>query len=201
MKDYTKQYYELLLEYESGKDVSIVIEEKKQEPEMKQEEPKTIELPEAEKPELKYVKAGEEEEKVVMPKTHKKPEPEKSAEIKNKKPLTIQEDDDDRDDEEKTTIGDKISKGKKTLADKLNANGEVDLRRAIDLNDKYFFIRELFNGDHNAFDTSVKLMNGMACIADVKAYVENELSTKYNWKDNPESVERFYEVLHEKFGG
>lgn len=217
MKDYTKEYYELLLEYESGKDISIIIEEKKTEPEIKAVEVKIVELkkeqelPREEKPvliklqeekvqELKYVKGGEEEEKVVIPKTEKTIQPEKQEEVKNKKPLTKQEDDDGDDNEEKTALGDKLSKGKKTLADKLNANGTLDLRRAIDLNDKFFFIRELFQGDHNAFDTTIKFMNGMTGIEDVKAFVERELSPKYNWNNNPEGVQRFYEVLEEKFG-
>lgn len=218
LKDYTKQFYELLLEYESGKDVSVVIEEKRPEhftmreissekteenlTKQKLEESAQPVIQHTQKndtPEIKFVNGSEEEEKIVMPKVEKKPELQKTAEVQNKKLLAKPEDDGDEEEVEKSAIGHKLSNGKKSLAEKINATAPVDLRRAIDLNDKFYFIRELFSGDHNAFDTAIKFMNSMQGMDDVKRYVQVELSVKYDWKHGSESVERFYSVLKEKF--
>jgi len=194
MKDYTKQLYELLLEHETGKDISITIEENI-------EKPADFSMPKVVKsdikPPVKTLAGNDEVEKLVMKHVHEKTVTGSNEEPKTKKPLVMHEDDEE--DEEMSAMSNKIAKDKKTLADKLKTAGSVDLLSAIDLNDKSFFIRELFRGDHHAFSTAIKHMNALPDMSAVHTYIANECMTKYAWKATDESYIRFCEVLKEKF--
>ncbi|MBC8045754.1 MAG: hypothetical protein H7Y00_03075 [Fimbriimonadaceae bacterium] len=206
MKDYTKQFYELLSEYQSGEDVTITIQEKKNiqfinEPVIKHEYPKIeipkIEIPEIKTPEIKTPEVKVEPKEVIHKTEEKKPEPVINFTETKKRLAMI--DDDEEETEMNTALHNKLPKNKKTLAHKIKTTKTVDLRQSIDLNDKFFFIRELFKGDHNAFDISIRHINNLTSMDEVKIYIESELSKKYNWQKDSESMERFYEVISEKF--
>lgn len=132
----------------------------------------------------------------------KQKEPELKKEIpvaektNNKKAaILIPEDEEDR---MQTGLNQKLHKDKKTLADKINNKKTSDLRTMIDLNDRIYFIRELFKGDSHAFDKAIKHINLLTSLSEANQYIEQELKRSFNWKTD-EAAGRFMEAVGNKF--
>ncbi|MBC8173664.1 MAG: hypothetical protein H7X71_07150 [Chitinophagales bacterium] len=210
MKDYTKQMYEYILEYESGKEISVKIQTEDAPTENRHEEKKVTQ-----KSDDYYIQSEKKktEEPIVEiakiePRDRKIPDQQKEStasplvtkqEIKNKKPLSFA-DKEEGEEDPRTELHSKLSKDKKTLGDKIKTKPVFDLRNAIDLNDKFYFIKELFKGDHNAYDKSIRFINNLSTFEDARTYVEKELTAAYNWKSNADSVQRLLEAIKIKFG-
>lgn len=92
----------------------------------------------------------------------------------------------------------KLASNKKTLAERIHSHKAKEITSVIDLNDKLFFIKELFKGDVNGYSAVLKSINSMNSFEEVKKYIQNELSSQYNFSEE-ESVERFLEVVKLKF--
>ncbi len=92
----------------------------------------------------------------------------------------------------------KLASNKKTLAGRIHSHKSKEITSVIDLNDKLFFIKELFKGDVNGYSAVLKTINSMNSFEEVKKYIQNELSSQYNFSEE-ESVERFLEVVKLKF--
>ncbi len=92
----------------------------------------------------------------------------------------------------------KLASNKKTLAERIHSHKAKEITSVIDLNDKLFFIKELFNGDVNGYALVLKKINAMNSFEEVKKYIQNELSSQFNFSEE-ESVERFLEVVKLKF--
>lgn len=92
----------------------------------------------------------------------------------------------------------KLSSNKKTLAERIHSSKAKEITSVIDLNDKLFFIKELFKGDANGYSAVLKKINAMGSIDEVKKYIQDDLTSQYNFSDK-ESVDRFLEVVKLKF--
>ncbi|MFN3940188.1 MAG: hypothetical protein ACK4IY_06350 [Chitinophagales bacterium] len=103
--------------------------------------------------------------------------------------------------EQSSLLNEKLHAEKEILADKIKVKSTNDLRSIIDLNDRFFFTKELFNGDGYAFDKAVRFLNGITNFNDAKVYIEKELSLHYNWKLKQDAVNKFYQVIKSRFSG
>ena len=210
-KDYTRQLYDKLWEYELSKSSSEnrqpvkndTILPKEEKPEkIQKEEPVIVKMAEPEKQEPKREEPvlsvkNETEKKDIQPEIiAKKEEVKKPDPVKTKKPFAFTGDEEEED--AVTGISHKLQTEKTTLADKIGGKKVHDLRSAFDLNDKFYFIRELFRGDHNAFDKAIRYINSLTSYDDAKFYVQKELATNYDWK-NTDSVEKLLDVVKVKF--
>lgn len=72
---------------------------------------------------------------------------------------------------------------------------DIDIRSHIGINDKYVYISELFNDDKSAYDTAIKELNSFTSKDPAMDYVENQLSAKYNWNEESETVQSFYSLV------
>lgn len=73
-------------------------------------------------------------------------------------------------------INEKLGNGRKEEAagDMAKLKPVSDLKEAIGINDRYFFIRELFNGDQKLFLTTLESMNGASKIEEARSImIEN----------------------------
>jgi len=137
-----------------------------------------------------------EEKKTVLEKDERKEIPVTGK--THKKPLIKIPDDDEDEETTHTGLNNKLSKEKKTLADKIVTKKAMDLRSAVDLNDRIYFIRILFNGDSHAYDKAIRHINAIQSPAELKTYITQELSAQYKWDDH-DATERFTEVVGRKF--
>lgn len=156
------------------------------------QEIKPVEIKEEKKSPEINIKAFEELQKQKEIPLNESPVTEKT---KNKKAaIIIPEEDEDL----QTGLNQKLLKDKKTLADKINIKKASDLRTMIDLNDRIYFIRELFKGDSHAFDKAIKYINQLNSLSEANQYIEQELKRLFNWKSD-EAAGRFSEVVGNKF--
>jgi hypothetical protein len=66
---------------------------------------------------------------------------------------------------------------------------------AIGINDRYNFIRELFNNDTTAFEGAIKFLNDATSFND--AY--NYMLLYFNWDMDSEPVQQLLEIIRRKF--
>ncbi|MBN1790593.1 MAG: hypothetical protein JW830_08865 [Bacteroidales bacterium] len=104
------------------------------------------------------------------------------------------------------TLGDQF-KGRTTLHESLHqamghegetlahAKPVTNLMAAIGINDRFTFIRELFNSDTNAFETTMGILNDASSFND--AY--NHMIQHFEWDMDSESVQLLLDIIRRKF--
>ena len=102
------------------------------------------------------------------------------------------------------TLGDAMNRNAQTLADTLakpSALAEeithtkiVSLRKAIGINDKFLMIRDLFDGDSEAYDAAIDTLDGFDSLDDCMIHiVEN-----YEWNPDSEGAKFLMQLLERK---
>ncbi|NOZ47012.1 MAG: hypothetical protein GXO79_09550 [Chlorobi bacterium] len=135
-----------------------------------------IEVISAEKPKI---------EKIEKPISQKKQAKDKSSIMADKFEVT------------KQSINDLIASSKKTrdLATKLKDAPIANLKKAINLNDKIRFIKELFNGQNEKYQQAVDELNKCKNLDEALEY----LNKNYTWNQEKESFRDFLELIYRRF--
>jgi hypothetical protein len=94
-------------------------------------------------------------------------------------------------------------------AGKLGANARVeqesarpvitDLKRAISLNEKLLFVKDLFDGYNLAYAEAIDLLNKMPDFKSADAFLQKHYASKHNWSAKQSTADQFYELLHQRF--
>ncbi|OFX87796.1 MAG: hypothetical protein A2W99_15885 [Bacteroidetes bacterium GWF2_33_16] len=92
------------------------------------------------------------------------------------------------------TIG-KEKSDKKDVSSKLKSKPIKDINSAIGLNDKFVFIRELFNGDKNQFGETIQLLNNFDTFENAISYLKDS----FTWDFEDENVEKLVELVRRKY--
>jgi hypothetical protein len=74
-----------------------------------------------------------------------------------------------------------------------------DLKSGIGLNEKFLFIRELFENDHQAYAQAVDALNSRENIEDAEAFIANELLPRYGWEMEKEALLNFLHLILRRF--
>ena len=74
-----------------------------------------------------------------------------------------------------------------------------DLRKAIGINDKYLFIKELFRNDEVAYERSIKTINSFHILPEAEYWIQREMIYKLGWDDNNPTVKAFYQLVRRRF--
>jgi hypothetical protein len=90
------------------------------------------------------------------------------------------------------SLHNKIGKAEDTLA---HTKPVTDLLSAIGINDRFTFIRELFNGDSGKFESAIKFLNDATSFND--AY--NYMLLYFNWDMESEPVQLLLDMIRRKF--
>ena len=107
--------------------------------------------------------------------------------------------------EEVTTLADAIAPAKTTLADTIVApaalaeeitNSKINsLQQAIGINDKFLMIRDLFNGDNEAYNEAITTLDKLPTLEDCMVHIiEN-----YEWNPDVEGSKFIMQLLERKF--
>ncbi len=70
-----------------------------------------------------------------------------------------------------------------------------DVRKAIGLNDRFYFQRELFNGNADAFNNTLDQINQMDSFELALQFIKSN----YDWDDDNEVTESFYKSIKRRF--
>ncbi len=77
--------------------------------------------------------------------------------------------------------------------------GEGDLRKVISLSEKFMFINELFRGEENEYERSLRTIQNFDNFKDANGWIQRELVTKQGWRKDDEAVETFIELVKSRF--
>ena len=74
-----------------------------------------------------------------------------------------------------------------------------DLRKAIGINDRFLFIHELFRGDENMYERSIKTINNFHIHAEAEYWISWELKLKLGWDGASTAVQHFDQLVKRRF--
>jgi hypothetical protein len=97
------------------------------------------------------------------------------------------------------SLNDKLKDEKRELAHKLKDAPIKDLRKGIGINDKFSFVSELFRGDEDMYERSIKTINSFHILPEAEYWMNRELKVKLGWNDNKELVQHFYQLVRRRF--
>ncbi|SFE79041.1 hypothetical protein SAMN05518672_11096 [Chitinophaga sp. CF118] len=98
-----------------------------------------------------------------------------------------------------TSLNERFRQGQAELADKLGEMPVKDLRHAIGINDKFQFIQELFRGDVDTYERSIKTINEFHSLQEAEYWIERELKIRQGWGDEHHLVRQFYSIVRKRF--
>lgn len=97
------------------------------------------------------------------------------------------------------SLNDRLKQSQSELADRFNDIPVKDLRQAIGINDKFQFIQELFRGDVDTYERSVKTINELHSLQEAEYWIERELKIRQGWVDDNRTVRQFYNLVKKRF--
>ena len=97
----------------------------------------------------------------------------------------------------KTSMHDNLAKkqSQNDLSSKMQSKPIQDLNKAIGLNDRFLFIRELFNGNKDAYYEAIQIINEMPNYEEAEQYIRE----RFNWDEEQPEVMRFMDLVRRRF--
>lgn len=128
---------------------------------------------------------------------------------KTNKPKSLVSDEDEdeedagtatKDAAKKVSLNERFKKEEPDLGYRVRPHaGTKNLRDMIDLSEKYVYARELFGGDTDYFERTLRYLNQCNTYHEAQNYVDNELRGKFNWAQKQPIEQRFTKLLKAKF--
>ncbi len=97
------------------------------------------------------------------------------------------------------SLNDKLKEERVEVATALQEAPVRDLKKAIGVNDRYLFVNELFRGDENMYERSIKTINGFNIYPEAQYWIQRELKVKLSWPDNSDTVKIFDQLIKRRF--
>jgi hypothetical protein len=97
------------------------------------------------------------------------------------------------------SLNDKLKQGKTELIEVFKETPVKDLRKAVGINDRFLFIKELFRGDENMYERSIKTINSFNIYAEAEYWITRELKVKLGWNNDQPSVQHFDQLVKRRF--
>jgi hypothetical protein len=99
----------------------------------------------------------------------------------------------------KESLNDRLKEERPEIAHRLKETPIKDLRKAIGINDRFVFVKELFRGDEAGYERSIKTINGFNIYSEAEYWMARELRLKLAWADDNETVKHFYSLVRRRF--
>ena len=97
------------------------------------------------------------------------------------------------------SLNEKLKQGKTELIETLKETPVKDLRKAIGINDRFLFIKELFRGDETMYERSIKTINSFNIYPEAEYWINRELKLKLGWANDQASVLHFDQLVKRRF--
>lgn len=178
---------EPIVEAEAKQEPEPVAKETPVEPEPKaQETEETLETAEPE-PEARTADAPQEE--IVAdaePEAEPEPAAPKATETPDEKP-------------KQASLNDRFNKPDQTELGYRLRQPLRNLREMIDLSEKYVYTKELFGGDADYFERTLRYLNQCNSYAEATDYIATQVKPKFKWEGKEQVEERFTDLVKQKF--
>ncbi|MDE3254093.1 MAG: hypothetical protein KGO92_14930, partial [Bacteroidota bacterium] len=79
------------------------------------------------------------------------------------------------------SLNERLRENRVEVASTLQETPIRDLKKAIGLNDRFLFVNELFRGDENMYERSLKTINGFTIYPEAEYWIQRELKVKLGW--------------------
>lgn len=101
----------------------------------------------------------------------------------------------------KTTLHDKMSTGRtdRSVADNLQNKPLTDLKKSIGINEKFVFVKELFEGDHQLFNNSIEKLNSFSAYEQARRHLFEELAGQMNWNMESKAFHELSDLVKRRF--
>jgi hypothetical protein len=99
----------------------------------------------------------------------------------------------------KPTLNDLLAKSNATNINSTTGTTIKDLKQAINLNDKLLYIKDLFNGYNLAYAEAIDLANKLPNFESADNFFQKNYAAKNNWTEKQATVDKFYELLNQRF--
>lgn len=98
------------------------------------------------------------------------------------------------------TLNDSLNQeGRSTLADQHQRRKIESLAQHISVNQKFMFVRELFDNDEQAFTSAVGQLDQQHTYAEAMNLIRRDFAQNYRWKMDSEEVLEFMELVSKRF--
>jgi len=101
--------------------------------------------------------------------------------------------------DEVNSLNDLLKEKKIEISEKLTGLPVRDLKKAIDINDRFLYINDLFRGDEMMYERSIKTINSFSIWPEAEYWVRRELKTKLGWTEDNETVRQFDQLVKRRF--
>lgn len=85
-----------------------------------------------------------------------------------------------------------------SIVEKLQTKRIESLKTVIGINDKFYFINELFSGDSQKYEDIIYTLNNFKKLEDAMVYFST-LKYKFGWDEDTEAYEKLSQMLERKF--
>lgn len=97
------------------------------------------------------------------------------------------------------SLNEKLKEERVEVAAALQGTPIRDLKKAIGINDRFLFVNDLFRGDENMYERSIKTINGFSIYPEAQYWIQRELKVKLSWPDQSEAVKIFDQLVKRRF--
>jgi len=97
------------------------------------------------------------------------------------------------------SLNERLKPSHQELAHALKDAPIKDLRKAIGINDRFHFINELFRGDENMYERSLKTIDAFHSLPEAEYWIQRELKVKIGWPEKNETVDMFDQLVRRRF--
>ena len=97
------------------------------------------------------------------------------------------------------SLNEKLKEDRVEVVTALQGTPIRDLKKAIGVNDRYLFVNDLFRGDENMYERSLKTINGFNIYPEAQYWIQRELKVKLSWQDKSETVILFDQLIKRRF--
>ena len=97
------------------------------------------------------------------------------------------------------SLNERLKEERVEVVNTLQGTPVRDLKKAIGVNDRYLFVQDLFRGDENMYERSLKTINGFNIYPEAEYWIQRELKVKLSWPDNSETVKLFDQLIKRRF--
>lgn len=85
-----------------------------------------------------------------------------------------------------------------SIADKMQKDKITDLKNAIGINEKFYFINELFNGNMKDYNEAIEHLDKSSSLEEAKQIIENQ-KTAGGWEEESEGLIQLMDFVERKF--
>lgn len=97
------------------------------------------------------------------------------------------------------SLNDRLKENRVEVVTTLQGSPIRDLKKAIGINDRFLFVNDLFRGDENMYERSLKTINGFSIYPEAEYWIQRELKVKLGWPEDSESVKLFDQLIRRRF--